>query len=317
MYTYEYLASMCLRNLTTQLKANPAEFTRLDGEFYLSNETEAGRSKWIHTKDSNKEWFYRRDWNNDTGTVKYFDSWIYSDNGDRVACGPGYVDSPLFCTLFIYAGWYPNGTALNTQYQLGVNIGLPPHRGGITTWKMGGCDDNILPTFEPTLPTLEPSPSPSILIQELPTDTDNGESQSSISNNEDSGLIASNVSLAVLWFLTFICCGFFVWKYIKNRNGQKQDVNESIMKSIADNNKQNEAKHAVTAGPEIGNTNGMVEMINDNLKQINDDVYNVAQNMDIAQAPNVYNMDQRENIVQKRAILGNEGGNNGDNTPYI
>ena len=62
---------MCLKNLTIQLKDSPATYTRLDGEFYLSNDTQSGRPKWINKRDSNKEWFYRI---NKAGVMILFDS---------------------------------------------------------------------------------------------------------------------------------------------------------------------------------------------------------------------------------------------------
>ena len=217
---------MCLRNLTIQLKHDPAEFTRLDGEFYLSNETDEGRAIWIHTKDPDKEWFFRINNETDAGTVKYTYNWLYQDNEvDRIACAPGYVDSPLFCTTYVYAGTFSNGTSLNPKLLRGT-MGIPPHYGGNTRWKIGGCDDNILPTFEPTLPTMEPSKLPSMIPTTLTdTDTGNGESHS----NSETGFISAIVSLAALWLFTCICCGFISWKYMKNRH-----TSQSSMQSASD-----------------------------------------------------------------------------------
>ena len=159
-YIHIYIANMCLKNLTIQLKSNPDSFSKLAGEFYLSNETKEGRPKWINKNDANKEWFYRINTENKTGTIEYTYNWVYSDNGDRIACAPGYVDMPLFCTTFVYAGSHENGTSLNPQLPR-EKLGLPQIDGGITVWKLGECKDTNAPTIEPTLePTLFPSTNP-------------------------------------------------------------------------------------------------------------------------------------------------------------
>jgi len=76
-----------------------------------------------------------------------------------VACAPGYVEMPLFCTTFVYAG-SNNGSSLNPTLS-GDLLGLD----GETTWKLGTCADTQSPTTEPTFepsihPTLEPTAAP-------------------------------------------------------------------------------------------------------------------------------------------------------------
>ena len=99
------------------LEANPAEFTDLSGQYYVSNETIEGRPTWVNENDENQMWFYRiNEEDIGGGQIQYTYNWVLSDTGDRVACAPGYVDSPLYCTTFVYAGFASNGTSLNPQF---------------------------------------------------------------------------------------------------------------------------------------------------------------------------------------------------------
>ena len=101
--SFNYLCActgkICM-DLTLQLKANPAEFTDLSGQYYLSNETIEGRPTWVNENDENQMWFYRINQEDiGGGQIQYTYNWVLSDNGDRVACAPGYVDSPLYLSL--------------------------------------------------------------------------------------------------------------------------------------------------------------------------------------------------------------------------
>ena len=47
------------------------------------------------------------EYHNVTNTTEYTYNWVYIQGGDKIACAPGYVDMPLFCTTFVYAGINP------------------------------------------------------------------------------------------------------------------------------------------------------------------------------------------------------------------
>ena len=94
-YSFAYLGNICIRNFTIQLEESPDVFTRLEGEYYLSNETQEGRSTWSNRNDPNKIWFYRINSENISGTIEYTYNWVLFDHGDGVACAPGYVDLSL------------------------------------------------------------------------------------------------------------------------------------------------------------------------------------------------------------------------------
>ena len=213
---------MCLRNLSIQL---PGSYTKLDGDFKLTNETNDGKPVWINEKDSDKVWFYRINpfYDNVTGETDYTYNWVYGDSHDLVACAPGYVDMPLFCTTYVYAGLNPS----LSRYKMA----RPPEDGGITRWTIGSCDEtlDLLPTFEPTLPTFEPNLSPT----NFPTTV--MQSQDQETDTTDSGMIIIIMILGALVFLLCIFGSFMIWKYkktekdIMQRESKYQNQSELIL----------------------------------------------------------------------------------------
>ena len=69
---------------------NPSENCTSDAAPCDSN-----RTYWINQDDSTYRWYWRLTRNS---------NWVYGKSGsDKIACAPGYVESPLFCTTFVYA----------------------------------------------------------------------------------------------------------------------------------------------------------------------------------------------------------------------
>eukprot|EP01084_Bolivina_argentea_P047294 87139_1 len=78
---------------------SPSEPCELDINVCISN-----RTYWINNDDTSYRWYYRLTKNA---------NWVYGRSGsDRIACAPGYVESPLFCTTFVYA----SDTAIDGNY---------------------------------------------------------------------------------------------------------------------------------------------------------------------------------------------------------
>jgi hypothetical protein len=154
----ECASGLCLQNLTIQLSNDPT-YEALDGEFNRSYDNDTGRYQWRNLRDDSYYWYYR--------VYESTYNWVLSDgNQDRVACSPGYVEMPLYCTTFVYAGSV-NGTSLNPDLS-GDHLGLVDDDEGTmdTTWKLGGCAVTTSPTMEPTTepstsnptsPTMEPT----------------------------------------------------------------------------------------------------------------------------------------------------------------
>jgi len=153
---------LCLQNLTLQLSTD--NYTYLHGEFNRSLDINGtGRYTWTNQRDTDYFWFYRAlEYTNDeTGEVTWTYNWVYSYKGaDRVACAPGYVEAPLYCTTFVYAGSTENGSlnnALSTNHLGVVNTDDDTD----TIWKLGGCDPTSSPTMEPTTePSIHPTVEP-------------------------------------------------------------------------------------------------------------------------------------------------------------
>eukprot|EP01084_Bolivina_argentea_P288943 496040_1 len=179
----ECKGAMCLRNLTIQMKSNeviaadppngPDEsFSKLDGEYHRTWDNQTDRYEWYSSQTSNLRWYYRE--NIGAGGAKSF-NWVLASNGaDRIACAPGYVEMPLFCTTFVYAGG-EYADPEETTY-ISFNPDLPGDRLGIPSWaaeegdvittfRAGVCGDTDAPTAEPTMepssfPTIEPTLRP-------------------------------------------------------------------------------------------------------------------------------------------------------------
>eukprot|EP01084_Bolivina_argentea_P207976 354734_1 len=164
---------LCLQNLTIQLKPDaeinplnpqPGDYSKLDGEFYRQLDVTTGNYEWINKRDPSFRWYYRvnQDPQDPNGNTY---NWVYSENNnDKVACAPGYVESPLFCNVYVYAGAdYTTGQSYNPTL-LGDHMGIPEYAAGIndyvTTWKLGVCGDTFAPTIEPTEITNAPSMAP-------------------------------------------------------------------------------------------------------------------------------------------------------------
>lgn len=159
---------MCLQNLTLQLYSTgeDSDYRKLDGEFERSFDNDTGRYQWTNMRDTDFRWYYRvNEVESDDGEVSYTYNWVYSENkADRVACAPGYVEAPLYCTTFVYAGSYENGSSMNPLLSKD-HLGLVDSGGVDTTWKLGGCAATGSPTVEPTreptdIPTMVPTREP-------------------------------------------------------------------------------------------------------------------------------------------------------------
>ena len=102
----------------------------------------SNRTYWVNedVDDPVYRWYYRSPRN--AANTKNA-NWVYGKvGGDRIACAPGYVESPLFCTTFVYAS--DNGGNV-TNY----------------TFTSGPCDPTTSPTALPTIsPTIYPSDIP-------------------------------------------------------------------------------------------------------------------------------------------------------------
>ena len=139
---------MCIQNLTI-IESD------LDGTMGIVNLTEYDRWSWGNIDDPVYWWYFRA-----AGSTL---NWVYSFLGasDRIACAPGYVEMPLFCTVFVYAGD-------KDDYSY--------------TFKIGTCEDTEAPTTEPTTepttnepttPTTDPTTNepttPTIVPTTVPT----------------------------------------------------------------------------------------------------------------------------------------------------
>lgn len=106
----------------------------------------SNRTYWVNedVTDPTYRWYYRSKRNANSKNA----NWVYGKaGGDRIACAPGYVESPLFCTTFVYAS--DNGGNF-TNY----------------SFTSGPC----APTLSPTaLPTIPPSNEPTVFPTESPT----------------------------------------------------------------------------------------------------------------------------------------------------
>ena len=159
--SYCYSDNICIENLTLKLKEDPLTYATLDGEYNRTFDPNTNRSQWINLQDTNLKWFIRiaDALNEQTGQHDYTYNWVLSENGmDTVVCAPEYVDSPLYCTTFIYAGTDSQGDSLNPQLSP-ARFGQPEIDGGNTIFKMGTCDETPSPTTEPTIePTMSNEP---------------------------------------------------------------------------------------------------------------------------------------------------------------
>eukprot|EP01083_Nonionella_stella_P060245 157435_1 len=163
---------MCLRNLTLQLSGDGVK--KLDGEYLRSWDNETNRYQWQY-ESSNLRWFYRV---KSHSQGKSYNWVLVENNVDRVACAPAYVETPLFCTQFVYAGGYmdDNGAYISLNPTLQVNtFGIPSWAAQegdvVTTFRAGFCSDTeeptpgptTGPTTNPTALTLAPSINPTTL----------------------------------------------------------------------------------------------------------------------------------------------------------
>ena len=155
---------MCLQNLTIQHQVGT--FVKLDGEFNRSYDNDTGRHQWTNLRDDTQRWYYRV--NTGENNVETYNWVLEQGNADRVACAPGYVEMPLYCTTFVYAG-RDNNTSLNPDLSKD-HLGLVTPEDATdtdTTWKLGGCAETSSPTMEPTrepttIPTVEPTAKPTV-----------------------------------------------------------------------------------------------------------------------------------------------------------
>eukprot|EP01083_Nonionella_stella_P198464 728622_1 len=143
---------MCLENFEmtiTQSNNAPANKGILNGHLTPISRTEpctldsavcnSNRTYWINNDETNYRWYYR---------VTKNANWVYGKVGsDRIACAPGYVEAPLFCTTFVYA------SNNYTNY----------------TFKGGLCNPTASPTVQPSIaPSIQPSASPTPAPTDIP-----------------------------------------------------------------------------------------------------------------------------------------------------
>ena len=150
---------------------------------------DSNRTYWINQRDTSYRWYYRRTSKNS--------NWVYGRSGsDRIACEPGYVESPLFCTTFAYA------SQDYTNY----------------IFKAGLCNSTAdiiteCPTGNPsTEPTQTPYQSPS-------DDVEAGSMYDAFEENF--------IWIAVVFIVTSVSCLMFCfastyWCYIKNDREKRQ-----------------------------------------------------------------------------------------------
>ena len=180
-------ASMCLRNLTFTLPLNPPEIIDVHGEFHRISDSTTGRYSWINNRNNNLKWHYKSS----------NQHWIYKDmisGHELIACSPGYVDMPIYCTN--YGIWAENGTNIQTN-----KIATSPTDGGITIWKLGPCYTSS-PTIQTTPPTLIPTTDPTLKPTTSPTKASN-----------DKGNIIMLI-IIVIAAVVAILCVIIVWDKI-------------------------------------------------------------------------------------------------------
>eukprot|EP01083_Nonionella_stella_P004972 14519_1 len=133
----------CIKGTVIHMASSTISF---DGEYNRSVDATAGNYKWSNI-DAGLEWIYR-----DIGSSQ---NWVLRDSStnDRVACAPGYVDSPLFCNVFVYVESTLNPLLSSNRF------GHSAVDGGNDTFKMGVCGDTNAPTAEPTAGPITASPT--------------------------------------------------------------------------------------------------------------------------------------------------------------
>lgn len=129
---------MCIQNFVLN---RTTALTDLSGEYDRSYNVGTDDYIWINQRDTSLTWRYRETtYENDITR-----NWVLQENGaDRVACAPGYVETPLGCTTYVYAS---SDQSLSRQ-RLGDSE---------TLFKLGTCESTSRPTSEPTG---DPTPFP-------------------------------------------------------------------------------------------------------------------------------------------------------------
>ena len=166
----------------------PTDPCPINGTEFIDSEDicDSNHTIFYNLNDTDYFWYYR-------DTINH--NWVYRNAGkDRIACAPGYVESPLFCTTFVYIS---DDEGAETEYK----------------FKYGSCDSNVIETCPtPTnIPTINPIHSSIVATDTniaISTEFDTKESDSHW--HKSKSFLQQIIGIVMGLLVTICCCGFCI-----------------------------------------------------------------------------------------------------------